>query len=169
MASATNNHKRTFTVAWRDHVTCYGGSEHHGDGEQVPVREVGEVVMLERLTWRLVTVGHHITSQQLTCIHQNNSKKQSGIKIPRLIMDQGKRTNIVIQNCNYNLHVPINLRCLTKIFVVTGASLGNVSRACFCFSSNFCPSKKYFFKKAATFDSKILLKGCFILEDSKTN
>ena len=31
-------------------VTCYGGSEHHGDGEQVPVREVGEVVMLERLT-----------------------------------------------------------------------------------------------------------------------
>ena len=33
-----------------DQVTCYGGSEHHGDGEQVPVREVGEVVMLERLT-----------------------------------------------------------------------------------------------------------------------
>ena len=44
-----------------DQVTCYGGSEHHGDGEQVPVREVGEVVMLERLTRRLVTVGHHIT------------------------------------------------------------------------------------------------------------
>ena len=79
-----------------------------------------------------------------TCIHQNSSKKQRGMRMP------------------------ISLRWRTNIFLVQGASLGSVSRACFCFSSNFCPSRKYFFMKLDTFESRASPKGCFILDESKT-
>ena len=77
-----------------------------------------------------------------TCIHQNSSKKHRGMRMP------------------------ISNRWRTNILLVQGASLGSVSRACFCFSSNFCPSRKYFFMKLDTLESRASPKGWFILDES---
>ena len=63
--------------------------------------------------------------------------------------------------------LPINLRCFTRILVVKGASLGSASNACFCFSSNFWPSRKYFLINVDTFEITIEHIGCFILYVSK--
>lgn len=57
---------------------------------------------------------------------------------------------------------PISLLCFTRILVMKGASLGRVSRAAFCFSSSFCPSRKYFWMNLLVAETTLLHTEAFI-------